>query len=98
HRILPSFPTRRSSDLRPTIPAKGVNAKDAEAAITCYGGNDVVGADPANAVVVAVGYEDSAVSGYGYVLLAVEPRLVRRATVAPRSEEHTSELQSRGHL
>src|SRR5439155_10269693 len=81
HRPLPSFPTRRSSDL----------AQDpAEILRPCL---QVVLVDR---VKLDAGDRRLAV---GVIAQAGEAnRLDRRTEPAQRSEEHTSELQSRGHL
>src|SRR5687768_18375777 len=69
HRDLHSFPTRRSSDLRPT------------ARVTRRAGETIAPAGPAAA----------------WPASPASSRQSRRET-ACRSEEHTSELQSRLHL
>src|SRR5439155_25860030 len=81
HRDLPSFPTRRSSDLSSN--ASWVSAKLAMP----LGGTSPLGP------FIVVGHE---------VMVIGAPWLSAAGTggqpVGVRSEEHTSELQSRGHL
>src|SRR5690606_42082786 len=84
HLDLPSFPTRRSSDLRSTaprsVPGRGATAKSARAITS------------------------SARSQVGRLRAASAPRMRVISTSSPkvasvsRSEEHTSELQSRENL
>src|SRR5207253_9323008 len=91
-RALHSFPTRRSSDLVP--PEQVLEVARREGAIPY----DVTGAELGHhqgkcsfeAIVTKYKIDDPAVR-----LLA---QIVHGADVAQRSEEHTSELQSRGHL
>src|SRR5207253_4196514 len=82
HRLLHSFPTRRSSDLAATITplvATGVT--------TFTMGNLSMGSG--SALTIAADAGSLANTAYNLTL---------GATTLARSEEHTSELQSRGHL
>src|SRR5690606_40309023 len=86
---LPSFPTRRSSDLvggHPHVVARRLQALRID---------EVGQHDLAQCHVVAVGIarEDHAVLGY-----VDRGQLAGREAVLVRSEEHTSELQSRENL
>src|SRR5206468_12106200 len=98
HPALPSFPTRRSSDLRGDLverlvprdrrePARALRPDPAERA------PDAIGAVDALQVVVDLGAEEALRET---VLRVAADR--DRAAVLHRSEEHTSELQSRSDL
>src|SRR5690606_41991742 len=93
-RELRAFPTRRSSDLiREALDARGV-----EKAI-------FVGHDHGAKILRELIAEDERIAR-GFVILAtilsgrmpVDPTLLFRQAFSPRSEEHTSELQSRENL
>src|SRR5207253_4002884 len=94
HRNLPSFPTRRSSDLESDVLICDWSAMAIEYALGL--GKPVLFVDV-----------PPRVRNPSYAELGIEPMEMRirreLGTVLPldrvtRSEEHTSELQSRGHL
>src|SRR5207253_10264737 len=91
-RDLPSFPTRRSSDLevRPEAVAVGsaAGARALRDAVPGWRGNVLVGPEGLAALAGGTGADMVLVGVVG--VAGLEPTL--------RSEEHTSELQSRGHL
>src|SRR5207253_11481263 len=89
-RHLHSFPTRRSSDLH------------LRRAITEVG-SGVLGNDCELASVIdvrAIGYEVHSIRADEVILYVdtIARDICERRALAVRSEEHTSELQSRGHL
>src|SRR5207253_10621435 len=80
-RDLHSFPTRRSSDLRPTV---------SRSSAACWSAPKAALA----AICSSSAWIDTFTAGNAILSL-----LVKSLTVLTlRSEEHTSELQSRGHL
>src|SRR5207253_11465900 len=96
--LLPSFPTRRSSDLPSLVFVAGY-----------LGTAGWLGDDVAVRFVYALGFGVGSFLWFAVllrVLHGMRARLTGRVTVgvnrfaggAFRSEEHTSELQSRGHL
>src|SRR5439155_11498142 len=98
HRYLHSFPTRRSSDLR--IFETVLYAEDLAAAERFY--HEALGLE-----VIECGNLAAVFRCDGGVLLIFDPRKsaapgrdvpAHGTSGAGRSEEHTSELQSRGHL
>src|SRR5207253_9982835 len=97
HRVLSSFPTRRSSDLHGMIDfsrlLQTLRTDRGELAL------DRKGLPALEGMLVARGLMYSSVYFHKTVRIAEEmlARAVERSE-APRSEEHTSELQSRGHL
>src|SRR5205814_7922699 len=82
HRPLPSFPTRRSSDLSATghTGSRG----------TCAG-------SPSDRPMCGL-WSGTWCSGYGQFPIPFVPGLTARGRLSARSEEHTSELQSLRHL
>src|SRR5439155_15196274 len=98
HRDLPSFPTRRSSDLAMSVE---VRTADGIAEV-------VIDFPPVNALPVQGWFDLAAAvaaAGADTTTRAVILAAAGRGFCAgvdikenPRSEEHTSELQSRGHL
>src|SRR5690606_42156954 len=87
HRLLHSFPTRRSSDL----PADTACSFDAEGWLRT---GDIARVD-AEGYLYLCGRADEVAIIAGY---KVWPREVEDCLLAHRSEEHTSELQSRENL
>src|SRR5207253_5771400 len=86
----PSFPTRRSSDLASQRPYRNAGRRE-------------VRLEPAQVILLgnARAENDKAVSAtVGDGEIADQPAVVveHGRQAEPRSEEHTSELQSRGHL
>src|SRR5205814_10471059 len=81
HRHLPSFPTRRSSDLRRGDCGRGGWPERATGELPSVHGD----APPMRGTSVSINPKTCA--------LRAEP-----ASLSPRSEEHTSELQSLRHL
>src|SRR5206468_12739593 len=97
-RSLHSFPTRRSSDLGEDLADVTVVGETVEIEVTDQRGTDEgLTGDSAGArrcPVGAVGVGDGKIGGVGSDRGAVDAS----ATPGPRSEEHTSELQSRSDL
>src|SRR5207244_11061750 len=95
HPCLPSFPTRRSSDLAVITPSPEVESMSEtviqQAAQMVI---DTLKADPPAGIVIDL----SEVSYFGSVFLSFLLRCHMRAKQQGRSEEHTSELQSPDHL
>src|SRR5207253_7836159 len=93
---LPSLPTRRSSDLDPD---GGSVLLQQRLAVKLVGEHHVVEPDLAQVEVVVVGSlgGDEMQRARSGEYAGVSEQVVE-ADAAPRSEEHTSELQSRGHL
>src|SRR5207249_7894090 len=96
HRALPSFPTRRSSDLDEAV-ASAVRAGRLSASADT---RSAVG--EADVVVVIVPLIVAAADAIDYSNVDAATRAVgrslRRGALVVRSEEHTSELQSRFDL
>src|SRR5207253_9778773 len=84
--LLPSFPTRRSADLALIV---------ALAEVPLFG-VVVLGRSPTAAALMLVRF--TALIPVGALLGGVIASRLSPALVGARSEEHTSELQSRGHL
>src|SRR5690625_6812137 len=82
-RALPSFPTRRSSDLPSSVPPSGGLSSRGPARGGLASGS-------------AAGVREGRVRGGGDVVREMPLGLVHSTRC--RSEEHTSELQSRGQL
>src|SRR5207253_6256893 len=91
HPILHSFPTRRSSDLDRDRLLAGLLAQSVP--VDIYGSG--WSASPSGAGSKQNGGEQES-SYLGREL--VQPGSAKSYALASRSEEHTSELQSRGHL
>src|SRR5207253_7333926 len=92
--VLRSFPTRRSSDLQVSgtfMPQKVRIALDA------MGGDIGASVVVPGAAISLSRHPDSEFLLFGDRAL-IEPQLERHPALKARSEEHTSELQSRGHL
>src|SRR5439155_12821932 len=92
HRDLHSFPTRRSSDLYASVAATAADC----------GLNVIAPAEPDAAGLerTVEGLQPDFIFSFYYRSLLPEALLdcARRGALNMRSEEHTSELQSRGHL
>src|SRR5207253_8778087 len=89
--VLHSFPTRRSSDLGSRLSASAVSAApvtDGASSAKAY--EEVVAEEEGEAEVDREAEGD--VEGEAEAVKPADPG------APPRSEEHTSELQSRGHL
>src|SRR5207253_10538105 len=95
-RSLPSFPTRRSSDLVSPVPVKVARASGADLVIAVD-----VSRQPDEHKELG---STAAMLNHAFVVmehaLAQEESKLADVVIRPnlRSEEHTSELQSRGHL
>src|SRR5689334_23983617 len=85
HRHLPSFPTRRSSDLTPGRQADAIIGEEVEQMVL----SERLGFD--SVWITEHHYADYGLSAAPSVLLAT-------VAARTRSEEHTSELQSQFHL
>src|SRR5207253_10232180 len=95
HRDLPSFPTRRSSDLIPRIPRADAGL---DGGVPRAAGPAAV---PPGAGIVRrrlVWFVRVVAAWAAGMAIRLARRLARRPPRIWRSEEHTSELQSRGHL
>src|SRR5205814_9838116 len=89
-RLLPSFPTRRSSDLRPGAPPAPVaDAVAASCAIPSFFEPVTIG---------GVAFVDGGAHSPTNADLLADRELDLVVVSSPRSEEHTSELQSLRHL
>src|SRR5439155_25592321 len=92
-RYLHCFPTRRSSDLEnPRARARAARGSSSSTSSSALDENDPGGS-----------WRDRAAGGDDAMGIdGTEPRRTHRTpptpSAGPRSEEHTSELQSRGHL
>src|SRR5207253_8833351 len=85
HRHLPSFPTRRSSDLTPPLDAR--SCRGPATYVYWQGGRKACRPSAGHSPL-----ESRA------ALQPSAPRALHPGATPDRSEEHTSELQSRGHL
>src|SRR5207253_11155974 len=89
--LLPSFPTRRSSDLARQDTGRSPDIESAEIS-NRWSGDESARDGESGQERIAGRVEPLDVR------LAAEPRPLASGELDVRSEEHTSELQSRGHL